>query len=270
LKISDKNGVSYTPETAPVKTTYTFTNREWDADAGMYYYRARYYDPGIGRFISEDVHPGVQKSPLTVFNKYAYVMNNPLNHRDPSGMFLEDLGKIVVAAVIVAAAIYTGGAIFAAVSGSVGSAVAGSSIVTSIVGFGSAQLAVGAFAGAVVGTVAAIAAGATIGAIIGAAGYGAISALSGGSFEDGASEGAQVGFILGAIGGGIGAASGLSFSEAPGTFGSFLYNNPYLFVTPGLLYPFTGDFKVQYECGEKSDAKDVGVTDVFSNKKCAN
>lgn len=33
---------------------YAFTGREWDAETGLYYYRARYYDPRIGRFISED------------------------------------------------------------------------------------------------------------------------------------------------------------------------------------------------------------------------
>ncbi len=48
--------------------------------AGLYYYRARYYDPEIGRFLSED--------PLGFgagINFYAYVENNPVNHNDPSG-----------------------------------------------------------------------------------------------------------------------------------------------------------------------------------------
>ncbi|MFC5771194.1 RHS repeat-associated core domain-containing protein, partial [Thauera sinica] len=48
----------------------------------LYYYRARYYDPGRGRFISED--------PLGFaagdVNFYAYVGNNPVNANDPSGM----------------------------------------------------------------------------------------------------------------------------------------------------------------------------------------
>ncbi|HKE59397.1 MAG TPA: RHS repeat-associated core domain-containing protein, partial [Pyrinomonadaceae bacterium] len=35
-------------------TRYTYTGREWDAEIGLYYYRARYYDPKTGRFISED------------------------------------------------------------------------------------------------------------------------------------------------------------------------------------------------------------------------
>ena len=33
---------------------FAYTGREWDADAGLYYYRARWYDPRAGRFVSED------------------------------------------------------------------------------------------------------------------------------------------------------------------------------------------------------------------------
>ena len=31
-----------------------FTGREWDSETNLYYYRARYYDPKIGRFLGED------------------------------------------------------------------------------------------------------------------------------------------------------------------------------------------------------------------------
>src|SRR5439155_10686970 len=33
---------------------FRFTGREYDLETGLYYYRARYYDPTVGRFISED------------------------------------------------------------------------------------------------------------------------------------------------------------------------------------------------------------------------
>jgi RHS repeat-associated protein len=62
-------------------TRYGYTGREWDADAGLYYYRARWYDPQMGRFISEDpigLEGGI--------NLYAYVQNNPLSFRDPTGL----------------------------------------------------------------------------------------------------------------------------------------------------------------------------------------
>ena len=39
---------------ATVKFLYSYTGREWDGNAGLYYYRARWYDAKIGRFISED------------------------------------------------------------------------------------------------------------------------------------------------------------------------------------------------------------------------
>ncbi len=64
-------------------SSYQYTGRENDRDAGLYYYRARYYNPQLQRFISED--------PLRFIagpNFYEYVGNNPINHRDPTGLFL--------------------------------------------------------------------------------------------------------------------------------------------------------------------------------------
>jgi RHS repeat-associated protein len=58
-----------------------FTGREWDTESGLYYYRARYYDPRIGRFVSED--PVGFKGGR---NFYSYVGNDPINHIDPSGL----------------------------------------------------------------------------------------------------------------------------------------------------------------------------------------
>ncbi|MCZ6624836.1 MAG: hypothetical protein O7B35_11505, partial [Deltaproteobacteria bacterium] len=58
---------------------YTFTAREFDPETGMYFYRARYYDAKLGRFLSED----------PVFNgneQYTYVNNNPLTLVDPMGL----------------------------------------------------------------------------------------------------------------------------------------------------------------------------------------
>ena len=60
---------------------FKYTGREWHAALDQYYYRARYYDPGVGRFLGED--------PLRFragdSNLYRYVGNNPINRIDPSG-----------------------------------------------------------------------------------------------------------------------------------------------------------------------------------------
>lgn len=59
-----------------------FTGRE-DDQSGLYYYRARFYDPVIGRFVSED-----PKGFGAGMNFYAYVENSPVNANDPSGLDL--------------------------------------------------------------------------------------------------------------------------------------------------------------------------------------
>jgi RHS repeat-associated protein len=66
-----------TPPTGP-----GYTGHVNDPDSGLVYIQARYYDPSIGRFLSRD--PAGQKAG---FNDYAYVVNNPVNKIDPTGMF---------------------------------------------------------------------------------------------------------------------------------------------------------------------------------------
>ncbi|MCL5802137.1 MAG: RHS repeat-associated core domain-containing protein [Gammaproteobacteria bacterium] len=65
--------------------TYGYTGREPDA-TGLMYYRARYYDPSIGRF--------TQRDPIGLrggINRYAYVENDPTNVTDPTGEIGEGL-----------------------------------------------------------------------------------------------------------------------------------------------------------------------------------
>jgi RHS repeat-associated protein len=65
---------------------YAYTGREWDGEDALLYYRARHYDPKIGRFVSEDPIKWAGG-----INLYAYVRNGPTNLIDPSGKQSQDL-----------------------------------------------------------------------------------------------------------------------------------------------------------------------------------
>ena len=69
---------------AAVDHLFGFTGREHDNESGLTYFRARYYDPVIGRFISEDPI-GFAAGDVNV---YRYVENSPTNAIDPSGLQL--------------------------------------------------------------------------------------------------------------------------------------------------------------------------------------
>jgi RHS repeat-associated protein len=61
-------------------TRYTYSGREIDPETALMYYRARFFDPQVGRFISED--------PIGLsggMNLFTYVANNPVSFTDPSG-----------------------------------------------------------------------------------------------------------------------------------------------------------------------------------------
>jgi RHS repeat-associated protein len=67
--------------TGTAANSFQYTGRESDAESGLTYYRYRYYDPSVGRFLNED--------PITFeggIDFYEYVRNQPLNYNDPFGL----------------------------------------------------------------------------------------------------------------------------------------------------------------------------------------
>jgi RHS repeat-associated protein len=71
---------------ASVPNPFTYTARELDPATGLYYYRARYYDPDVGRFLSVDPVAPSLGQPFEL-NPYAYVRNNPMVFTDPLGLY---------------------------------------------------------------------------------------------------------------------------------------------------------------------------------------
>ncbi len=65
-----------------VENPYAYTAREWEQETGLYYYRARFYAPETGRFLSEDPI-GFNSGDS---NFYRYVGNSPLMYSDPYGL----------------------------------------------------------------------------------------------------------------------------------------------------------------------------------------
>jgi RHS repeat-associated protein len=61
-----------------------YTGHHSDADTGLIYMEARYYDPLIGRFYSNDPVGFTETNPVS-FNRYAYANNNPYRFTDPDG-----------------------------------------------------------------------------------------------------------------------------------------------------------------------------------------
>ena len=68
-----------TVEEETVENRFGFAGEMLDAVTGQYYLRARFYNPVIARFLSEDTYYGEG------LNLYAYCHNNPVRYVDPSG-----------------------------------------------------------------------------------------------------------------------------------------------------------------------------------------
>jgi RHS repeat-associated protein len=94
LKTNSTGGVifksNYLPFGQTVNSTGTedfkYTGKHEDA-SGLYYFAARYYDPTLGRFTTQDPERGKLTDPQTM-NLYVYCRNNPLKYTDPDGRWI--------------------------------------------------------------------------------------------------------------------------------------------------------------------------------------
>jgi fibro-slime domain-containing protein/RHS repeat-associated protein len=63
---------------------YLFSGQQYDDLTGLYYLRARYYDPATGRFLNRDPAPYNLTDPVEL-NRYGYAAANPIRFSDPTG-----------------------------------------------------------------------------------------------------------------------------------------------------------------------------------------
>ena len=122
----------------------------YDTETGFYYLQSRYYDPGIGRFISADGAISGVGGELLGYNMFSYCFNNPVNLNDTEGTWPSWAKKLAIGVAVIAAA-----AILTVATG--GAAAAASGLVVKVHCF-----AVGALKGSIIGgAVGAVTSGAT-------------------------------------------------------------------------------------------------------------
>lgn len=68
----------------PSDNRATYTGQEFDESTGLYYYGARYYDPVVGRFLTQDSVLGEAARPASL-HRYLYASSNPGRYTDPTG-----------------------------------------------------------------------------------------------------------------------------------------------------------------------------------------
>jgi RHS repeat-associated protein len=114
--------------TGTTENPYLYRGESWDAELGLQYLRARYYEPETGRFLSTDPFEGMVERPVSR-HRYLYGNVNPVVFEDPSGesavaanfnpgLISQIVG--ILQAIPQAQAIGVGGAIGGAILGAMG------------------------------------------------------------------------------------------------------------------------------------------------------
>ena len=197
-------------------TSQGYTGHEMVNDFEVIHMGGRTYNPTLGRFMQAD--PFIQSpTNLQSYNRYSYVLNNPMSYTDPSGYFFKKLGKLIKDNWRTLASIAVGYVTFGLGTGIWSLAEMGSLTFGPAVGWGAAAGAASGFVstGSLRGALSGAISGAAFGAI-GASGLGgvesfAVSGLTGGILSD--VQGGKFGH--GFVSAGIGAAAGGRFGQNP-------------------------------------------------------
>jgi RHS repeat-associated protein len=118
---------------------YFYTGQQYDASTKLYYYRARFYDPTNGRFLSQDPI-GNWGDHANFGNGYGYVGGMPLRYNDPFGLCGWGCWSFIVAVVVVVVVV------------AVVAPYAAPALVAGAEWLGASALAAGTFASATIGT----------------------------------------------------------------------------------------------------------------------
>ena len=70
--------------TGTTANNYRYCGEQFDETTGLYYLRARYMNPSVGRFITMDSYEGSIDDPVSL-HKYLYANSNPVMYSDPIG-----------------------------------------------------------------------------------------------------------------------------------------------------------------------------------------
>jgi RHS repeat-associated protein len=78
---------------------FRYVGEQFDANSGFYYNRARWMDPGVGRFLGIDPYEGDPQAPVGL-HRYLYANASPVNFTDPSGEISFNLSNLSISQAI--------------------------------------------------------------------------------------------------------------------------------------------------------------------------
>ena len=103
--VTDKDGNLVTSGIG-VLNPFRYRSYYYDTETELYYLQTRYYDPELGRFISQDSIEYAAPETINGLNLYAYCGNNPVMNIDPTGTFF--IGFLIALAGIALAGVMSG------------------------------------------------------------------------------------------------------------------------------------------------------------------